>query len=97
MNAAILSVWCAARLLDSENVVEWMMSNFLLPEDKQMQHSKPHTVVTSAFSHIDVDHFVSNMGAEGLPIFTLHPVMRQSFSTRFCFQGRVLTRGYCDA
>lgn len=63
MNAAVLSVWCAARLLGCENVIEWMMSNFLLPQDKQMQHRRLHTVVTSAFSHIDVDHFVSNMGA----------------------------------
>jgi membrane associated rhomboid family serine protease len=69
MNAAVLSIWCTARVLGSENVIEWMMSNFMWPEDKQMRRNKPHTVVTSAFSHIDVDHFMSNMEA----LFTFAP------------------------
>lgn len=62
INAAVFSAWYGTHLIQSDRGVDWMMSNFLLANDKSMRQTKPHTIVTSVFSHVDVGHFLSNMG-----------------------------------
>mmetsp|Transcript_3171 Transcript_3171/g.6549 ORF Transcript_3171/g.6549 Transcript_3171/m.6549 type:complete len:402 (+) Transcript_3171:312-1517(+) len=41
----------------------WMARHFLLSEQETTRHQYPHTALTARFSHIDVEHLVSNMVA----------------------------------
>jgi membrane associated rhomboid family serine protease len=54
--------WFMTQFFESQKGYDWMLSHFMLPLDKKRRRSKPHTVGTSAFSHMDVSHFLSNMG-----------------------------------
>lgn len=63
LNAIVFSVWGAIQFFECLNGFDWMVSHFLLPGDTRNQRKTPHTIATSAFSHIDLDHFFSNMAA----------------------------------
>ena len=62
MNTAVLGAWCVTESFGFRGGYDWMVSHFLFPHDKELQRSKLHTVITSAFSHMDLSHFLSNMG-----------------------------------
>jgi membrane associated rhomboid family serine protease len=61
MNGFILALWQFAIVLKNEKLLHWMKLNFLCPTDNSLVREFPHTIVTSAFSHIDWNHFFSNM------------------------------------
>lgn len=63
LNTIVLLAWTVTQFLPSYNGYIWMASHFLLPSDKSSRRMRPHTIVTSAFSHYDLEHFLSNMAA----------------------------------
>jgi membrane associated rhomboid family serine protease len=61
MNGFIIALWQYAIVLKKEKLLRWMNSNFLCPTDNRRLRLYLHTIITSAFSHIDWNHFCSNM------------------------------------
>ena len=82
LNAIVLLAWNVTGFLQSHNWYNWMASHFLLPSDKSSRRMRPHTIVTAAFSHIDLDHFSSNMAA--LCVF-VPDVVRELGCRRFAY------------
>jgi len=62
INGAVLLAWFLNIWFESENAMSWMMSNFVRSHDKKRQRARPYTIITAAFSHYNLSHFLSNMG-----------------------------------
>jgi membrane associated rhomboid family serine protease len=57
LNLLVFATWNIGLLFGCKRLTSWMDHNFIQDKSKQL----PHTAITSAFSHIDLNHFISNM------------------------------------
>jgi len=60
VNLVVFTNWALALNFDLLPV-EWMWRNFLLSDQEATRRMYPHTALTHAFSHISLDHLLSNM------------------------------------
>jgi len=61
INAAIYVAWQGAIRIHGDTGIAWMLRHFAVRPTSIM--SRPYTLLTAAFSHMTLDHIVSNMSA----------------------------------
>lgn len=61
INVLIFALWRVAVILDSVNIANSMSNNLTMPLDQNERSKRPHTIITSGFSHFEKYHLLQNM------------------------------------